>query len=199
MPEVLRVKSQWTGFSGAPGYTNLHFSEFVSEGYTQAMADGATAKTVAFWDAIKTVLPTVVTITVDPVVDIIQSDTGNLVGEFTTTPGAAKVGLQAGSYAGPAGACIAWGTTGIRNGRRIRGRTFIVPLGTASYEANGTLLAANLTAIQNAANGLIANTGVTDFTVWSRPSSSTATDGVAFPATTAVVRDKVAVLRSRRD
>lgn len=199
MPEILRVKINWTGFVGAPGYTNLYFSEFTESGYTQAMADGAVAKAVTFVNGIKTYLPNTVTIGVDPTVEIVQSDTGNLVGFFTTTPAAASAGAASGTYSAATGICFSWGTNGVRNNRRVRGRTFVVPFGGPYYDLDGTINNTALTALRGVGTALLATGGVTDFGIWGRPTSKGATDGVWFPAETATVKDKVAVLRSRRD
>lgn len=200
MPEILRVKINWTGFIGAPGYTNLYFSEFVSEGYTQAIADGAVSKASTFATQLRDYLPAAVTVGVDPTVEIVQSDTGDLVGFFSTTPAAAGPGALTGTYSAASGACISWGTNGVRNGRRVRGRTFIVPLGGTAYENNGTLAPAAVSALTSYANALKNNTTAPgDFGVWSRPSTPTANDGVWFAAETVSVKDKAAVLRSRRD
>lgn len=199
MPEILRCKINWTGFIGAPGYTNLYFKEFVSEGYTQAIADGAMAKASTFATQLRDFLPTGVTIAADPTVEIVQEDTGNLVGFFTTTPTAGGPGALSGTYSAASGACISWGTNGVRNNRRVRGRTFVVPLANAAYEANGTLAAGTLSALLSYANALKATGGTGDFGIWARPTGPAATDGVWFAAETASVKDKAAVLRSRRD
>jgi hypothetical protein len=200
MPEVLRVKLNWTGFIGAPGYTNLYFSEFNETGYVQADADGAVSKASTFATQLRDYLPAAVTIGVDPTVEIVQSDTGDLVGFFSTTPAAAGPGALTGTYSAASGACISWGTNGIRNGRRIRGRTFVVPLGGSAYESNGTLAPAAVSALTSYANALKNNTtGRGDFGIWARPTTKTATDGVWYPAQTVSVKDKAAVLRSRRD
>jgi hypothetical protein len=199
MPEILRTKLTWTGFAGAPGYTNFYFSEFVEAGYTQAMADGAVAKAHDFSLNIAALCPPTVTITTDPTVEIIQADTGDLVGFFSTVPGAAAVGARAGTYSAASGACFSWGTNGVRKGRRVRGRTFAVPLAGSCYQSDGTINDTDLATLRQIGVQLLSNTGVTDFGIWSRPSTKTATDGVWFPAQTSSVKDKVAILRSRRD
>jgi hypothetical protein len=199
VPEFLRVKINWTGFNGAPGYTNLGFSEFVSEGYTQAMANGAAAKARDFALNVAALVPTTVTLQVDPTVEIVQSDTGQLVGFFTTATVAPAVGTRAGSYSAASGAVISWNTNGVRNGRRIRGRTFVVPLAGSAYQADGTIAEADLATLRAIGNQLTVDGGITDFGVWSRPSGPGATDGQFWPAVGYRVNDKVAVLTSRRD
>jgi hypothetical protein len=57
-----------------------------------------------------------------------------------------------------------------------------------------------VSALTSYANALKNNTtGRGDFGIWARPTTKTATDGVWYPAQTVSVKDKAAVLRSRRD
>lgn len=68
-----------------------------------------------------------------------------------------RQGTASGVTPGPAGvgACITWRSSlATRSGR---GRTFIVPLYTNSYESNGTLSAGTLTGLQNAASALVSS------------------------------------------
>jgi hypothetical protein len=93
------------------------------------------------------------------------------------------------------------------NFRRVRGRTFIVPIGGASLAGDGTLDATKQGNIQSAANTLVASAAATvQLVIWSRPfpgdpnnGGSFARDGSSHPVKSALVRDKVAMLRSRRD
>lgn len=204
MVEMLRVRSEWTGFSGAPGYTNLFFRDFnggdPSGGdFDTATAQAAAAKTFQFWEAISNLLPTVVRIDVDAQVDVIESTSGDLVNSFSVVPEAPVGGDAPGPYSGASGAVINWRTGGIRNGRRIRGRTFVVPLSNGAYGNDGQLTPATRTTLQNAANALSVSTGTPDLGVFARPTSSTANDGDWSVATSASVPSLAAVLRSRRD
>jgi hypothetical protein len=92
---------------------------------------------------------------------------------------------------------VTLGSIVIINGRRLRGRTFLVPLGSTFYTTDGTPIETARTNIAAAAAVLIANTGGPPLGVWRRPSPSGV--GVLGVATTASVPDKAAVLKSRRD
>lgn len=188
-----KLISRWTGFSGAPGFTVMYFQD------TQTTAP---ADMRAFWDGVKSALPTNVTITVDGSGDTIDEATGDLVSVWTGTAPAPVVGTGAGVYAAPAGAMVRWNTAGIVAGRRVRGKTFLVPAISAAYAGDGSLDAADITVIQTAADALIAAAGSTPV-VWARPFAG----GVGVPArvgsfhniTTATIPDKAVVLTSRRD
>jgi hypothetical protein len=199
MAEILKVKVNWTGFTGAPGYTNLFFRDFSAGPVDQAMADGAVSKTYNWLTNWQSSLPTSVTLTVDPVVDVVEETNGDLVRFLTTVPGAALTGTGTGNYSAASGACVNWYTNGVRNSRRIRGRTFMVPLAGNALGPDGTLDNTKVTGIRSATTTFISQTGAGDLGVWSRPSGPGATDGVWYAVSSFTLPDKVAVLRSRRD
>lgn len=199
MAQMLKAKLNWTGFTGAPGYTNLYFRDFSEGPVDQAMADGAKTKLTNFMASLGTRLPSTVTLSLDSTMDIVEDTNGQLQGFLTVTPPAPVVGSVAGSYSAASGACITWNTNGVRNGRRIRGRTFIVPLGGTIYDTDGTISTTHLNAFRTAAADLTNSTGTGDLGVWARPTAPGATDGAWWVATGGSVRDKVAILTSRRD
>lgn len=204
MTELLRVKVRWSGFTGGPGYSVLHFRDFGTgdgEGgaVNAAAAQGAVDRTRAAFNLIIASLPQSVRIDVEPEVDVIEDTNGQLVNTFATTAPAQVAGTATTTYASSTGANISWNTRGIRNGRRIRGRTFLVPLALGSFDGNGVLAASTITRIQAMANLLTDTTGTPDLGVYARPSSAGATDGQWSVATSGKVAMRGAVLRSRRD
>jgi hypothetical protein len=105
---------------------------------------------------------------------------------------------------------INWKTAGVRAGRRVRGRSFLVPLLSQTFDVNGTATSAALTTVNGAAGPLYAGTeGDIRLGVWARPTAIKDVngnptgeyneDGVWHPATAHSVPDMAAVLRSRRD
>lgn len=191
---MYKTTSEWGGFPGAPGYTNFYF---------QGTGDGGSAAAVltetrAFWDALKYMLPGAVTIQVHPEVELIDPATGMMESVQNGTQPAVVQGAGGNQFSAASGACIGWLTGGIRNGRRVRGRTFVVPIAYDQYETNGTLTTNALTALNAAANGLASTEGA-DLAIWSRPSVKGANDGAVHFVTGVRVVDKVAVLTSRRD
>lgn len=201
MVAILRGKVNWSGFPGAPGYTVFHASTFQVE-----FSDGATALRNAmnnFMVAISNNLPNNVMVTPEAEVEMIEDTTGELLNSFTTAPIAGTQGTGGLAYSGPTGAVVNWRTSTIRRGRRMRGRTFLVPLANASYENDGSLTAAARADIQAAADTFIADVG-TELLVYGRPTPSTTAnpgphaDGTTGVVTSAQVPDLAAVLRSRR-
>lgn len=128
--------------------------------------------------------------------DVIDDVTGTLTGVWSTTGGAAVA--MTGYATGPAGvgACIGWQTGGIVYGKKLRGRTFMVPLSGDSYDSTGTLTANVLSVLGTFANAMQASGPLA---VWSRPNPAKARVGNSYGVVSNRIRDKVAILTSRRD
>lgn len=203
MTAMLRVKMRWSGFQGAPGYSIFHFRDFGGTGEwnpgpTEAAA--AVARIDTFAQGILGVLPAGLTLQVQGDVEEIEDTNGSLTDiHAVTAPAARTPSHAAGPYSGPTGAVINWRTSTVRNGRRIRGRTFLVPLIGAAFENNGTLTTTAIGTITTAANALISQTGSPDLGVYARPSAPGVADGQWAPAAAATIPDMAAVMRSRRD
>jgi hypothetical protein len=199
MATVYRVKARWQGFVGAPGYSVFHFKDELI---------AAAAKVRTFFDGIKAHLAPPVQIQVINDVEILDEGTGKLVDIATAgNPAVVNSTATAGSgYSAPSGALVTWRTGGVRKGRRVQGKTFLVPLVATSYQADGTMNSVAIAAIELAAAQLaLNNTTATQFGVYARPIQGGLLDlgvdipGVWHPATGYRVPDMVAILRSRRD
>lgn len=204
MTAMLRVRTVWSGFNGAPGYTNLFFHGGATnpgedDQQSQTFAASAYAKARTFMAVYGPVMPTDVTLTVDPNVDVLEETNGELVTSYAVAPGLPITGTDQGTYSVVSGGVISWNTSGIRRGRRIRGRTFLVPLAGNQYTSDGRLTTSSVDRMRNAAAALIADTTGARFGVWARPSGPGATDGEWHPVTSAKTSDLPAILRSRRD
>lgn len=191
---IHQVRSVWTGFSGAPGYTNFYFSSVIGE-----EAAGAAIQAVnTFWGSVGLMLPSGVRVETESELTVIDEVTGTIEGyETGDVEGLAYEGNVDQGYSAASGAVINWGTDGVRNGRRIRGRTFIVPLGGDAYQDDGTLTSNRLSSLRSQAESLVANGAGPEFCVWSRPVGGSG--GQFAPIVSSRVPDMAAVLRSRRD
>ena len=189
---IYRATATWTGFVGAPGYT----SWFADDSGTPA---NLITGLKGFFDAMTPWLPTDVTVSVPDTYDELDETTGTLIASGTApiAPGE-FVGERTEVYSAPAGACVTWVTDDVVAGRRVRGRTFIVPLSSYATALDGSLGATALTDIRTAASDAITAMGGA-FCVWHRPTTAAPASGSAHPITSFNVRDRVAVLRSRRD
>lgn len=190
-----KIVVTWSGFAGAPGYSTLFFS-----GTTIV----SSAVPTAFFQTVGPLTPTGTTITIPNNGELIDEETGKMTGTWQSGSGGTSAGATTSSYVPQSGAQIRWDTTSFFNGRRVRGRTFLVPLNLNQYTTGGVILPASITSLQGAANTLISASGGT-FGVWHRPVYSTGTGdpvlqkpGVFFPVTTALAVTKPCTLNSRR-
>lgn len=195
---------RWQGFIGAPGYSIFHFRDFgAPEGWdpTVAQAQECVDKVRTFADAIKGNIVYGSSLQVLNDVEEIEDTTGEMVNVMSTTAPAVvnATTTAAFNYAGPVGAVINWRTSTVRRGRRIQGRTFLVPLLSNNFEVNGTLGAGSITTLAAAAAALSADGASPDLGVYARPSKDGVTPGQWAPVTGYNVPDMGAVLRSRRD
>lgn len=201
---ILRITALWSGFMGAPGYSNFFFNTdggFWDGGLvgdaTQEAANGAAERVLAAFNLMREELPSGVEIQLDPEADVIDSDTGEMLG-IIEVPGGNAIGAGGGGgWSAASGAVVNWRTNDFRFGRRIRGRTFLVPLAGSAYESDGTLAGGSRNAIRDFGAEMVGGTGSADFGVWSRPRDGAG--GVWATAVAATVPDMAAVLRSRRD
>lgn len=200
MPEMIRVKINWTGFVGGPGYTNLHFEPTVDGPITQEVVDAAVAKVDTFLVELRYSTPVAVTTRVDPIVQEVNELNGDLEDFYTATTAAAAPGMSTAGYSSASGACINWYTNEVKNGRRVRGRTFLVPLGSDQYDTTGTLTTSFLTGMNAAAALLSDDTDAARLVVWHRnPVGQIIPEGGAYAVSAWTLADKVAMLTSRRD
>lgn len=204
MAYLMRAKLHWTGFTGAPGYSVFHFRDFDTVDTTlptTAQAQAAADRIHNFAVAFSRHLPAAAAVQAHPEVEIIDEATGRLEDVRSIVPGAKQAGssTNTGGYAAASGAVINWRTQGVRNGRRIRGRTFLVPLSGTAFDSSGTLTSACMTDLNTAATGLTNTSGSPDLGVYARPTAPGAADGNWVVASSFTIPDMAAVLRSRRD
>lgn len=179
----------WSAPGGGTGYSVLHFANAGSSSPAQQIA----ADTRVFFNALNVVLPNNVIITFDSEVLDLALD-GTLENVYAVTPPAQVTGLGTGEFARAAGAVVNWGTGVILSGRRLSGKTYIVPTAGNTFDTDGILTTAARGAIQTAAaNFITATASNRALGVWSR-----ARTGFA-PVTQASVPIQGAILRGRRD
>jgi hypothetical protein len=203
---MLLVQILWTGFAGAPGYTNLAFLGDSATPAPQGNVDTVVARADAFAQAMVANAPAAVNVQVSGEVKQVDPATGAL--QAILAPQLQPAGHQGQgldpNFSGASGACIDWTTSTIQGNRVIRGRTFVVPLSNFAYDG-GSLKGDVLTQLRAAATALVTESGAEalPFAIWSRPRPATAPGGAragkAGRVVASTVPDLAAVLRSRRD
>lgn len=201
---ILRITALWSGFTGAPGYSNFHFGTdpgFFDGGLfgdaEQLAAQAAADRVRDAFEEARSYIPLGVNINVQNEAEILDSDSGEIVGfGEVDTPTVTGLGTS-GGWSAASGAVVNWRTNDYRFGRRIRGRTFLVPLAGEAYQDDGTLSGDGRTAVQDFGSTMIGGGAAPEFGVWSRPRDGAG--GVFATVTSSNVPDMAAVLRSRRD
>jgi len=188
--DVLRMRCVWGGI----GVTGGGLSTF----YFDQAGSGSPADVRAFFEAIKANIPSAVTITVPNGGDVIDTSNGALSGAWSEPSGGGiTTGTFAGDYPQGVGLRVVWNTAGIYRGRRVKGSTFIVPIGAALWGLSGQLDPATQAIFQTAADTLAASGSMP--VIWSRASDvAPATTGINSAVTSATVPSLVSWLRSRR-
>jgi hypothetical protein len=166
----------------------------VSVFYTNFGSD-ATVELATFFNALRTSFPNVVSWSIPNAGDVIDETTGQITGAWIGGTAAGIVASGVGAYAAGTGLYVRWQTAGIVGGRRVKGRTFLVPLLASLYQSDGTITDSTLTAINTAANNLVL---AGKLRIWHRPTTPGGSDGSAFTITSAQGPDKVTSLRTRR-
>ena len=157
----MRVTWDGTGVVG-PGVTTLYFSGSMT---------GIPASVSTFFNAIKSVIPAGLTITVPSSGDVVDEATGELTGAWSATGGSSIATTGTANFAQGVGARIVWNTAGVFLGRRVRGSTFVVPIVASAYDSGGLVGTTVVATLQTAADALVAAVS-TAFKVWSRPRPS---------------------------
>lgn len=182
--------------AGSPGVITMYTTSTPAEDGTTAQA--TMDRLGAAVEAARSLLHESVTVVSDSYVDELNPATGALTASWSVT-GFSKVGSSAGTELPPATAlCVTWLTNSYINGRRLRGRTFLSPLGAGQLESNGTPNSFAATILDSFGSSWSDNSGDGPNTVvWHRPTPGN--PGSAQPIVGYRRVDKYAVLRSRRD
>jgi hypothetical protein len=196
---INQIRVTWAGFVGGPG---------ISTFYAPASATPDLTRLRAFFQGLTGVLPPAVQVTFPSSGDTLDPTDGSLVAQWSGGAAPAAVnGTGSGGVSMAQGVQVRWGTNEVADGRAIGGRTFLVPVTTACFGADGLLTAVNQSGIQTAAQSIIA--GVPIFHVWHRPKYGPkptgggprpiVRTGSSAPITTQTVPKLPIVLTSRRN
>lgn len=196
---LMRVRVSTTGWPGAPGLNTFYFS--IPD--DAVVPDNGDCLTVA--NRVRTGLnsdfkqnfPTTWIATVSPTVDILNMITGALEGSESVTAPATVAGTTSATF-GPEASMLALNqnTNDVVNGKRVRGRSYFGPIAPVA-DANGTPTATQKNNIELMGSSLGGATGgAPEWVVWHRPVNEAG--GSAHKIVTWLLRDRFAVLRSRR-
>jgi hypothetical protein len=187
---IAKINVSWTGWNGGPGLSTF-FALNQQPGDTIALAPLRDF----FFAAVTGHLPSIVSIAFPVAGDVLDETTGLVLGGWSATPVSPVTGVGATNFSATSGAVITWRTLTIVNGKRIRGRTFLVPLLASAYAPDGTL-DTNFRGNVLAAGAALIAQSVTTFGIYHRPVSGAG--GKIAQIAAATMTDRAMVLRSRR-
>jgi hypothetical protein len=184
------------GYTGAPGYTKLHFLPASSSGPTTAEVNAAAAAGRALLVSTVSNMPTGVTYNCTSPAQWFD-DAGVLKGEVAITSLPAQiVGTGGTTYPGGVGAVVYWNTNAVNGGHKVKGRTYFVPLASAAFSTDGTLTSGLVTALTTATGTFIGTNPPP--CVNSRNLGKPGRGNATYAVTSASVKDRTAFLRTRR-
>lgn len=184
--------ARWAGGRIGVGASVFHFQSIAGGSAAQGCANAVRTLFAAFASA----LPDDVLITFDPEVRDLAND-GTLTAVYPVTPPSSVAGASTASFLNGSGALIRHSTASIVNGRRLLGRTFLVPYAPGSFGTNGDLSSTSQATLNTAFATFktqAASAGA-NFAVWSRANSLvadvTASNAVARPTTLRTRNDRL--------
>ena len=127
--------------------------------------------------------------------DLVDDGTGDITGTWTSSALAPVNAAGAAPVMG-VGARVEWLTGAVYNGRRRRGRTFLVPASSAEIVGQG-MLSDNFVNNVGAAASTLVTAAAGSLMIWTRPTTAHPV-GAAHAVTSGYVPDQVSWLRSRR-
>lgn len=194
---MLRIRSVLTGVAGAPWYLNMYFS-----GDDQTSAEAARDRVSTFWTTLAPVIIDDVTVTVEGNVPVIEPADGSLRGFLGVTEAVIEPTSTGDPLPFATQGLITTNTDVVRDNRRVQGK-LLIPGMTETGQSTGVgPSAANLTLMDDAAEGLWSALPEEGLVVWSRPKGAESPfpgPGLEAKVTSTTARGFWAVLRSRRD
>lgn len=197
---IQRIRVVWSNFPGAPGYSNFYAQDTPPNTLNAALR--------VFFDSVKALVAGSAVFTFPTASDTIDMSNGKIVGQVPLTAVATVTATGSGNFSGGSGAVVDWLTGSFVRGRRLRGRTFLVPLTQGTQDSNGSLATASQTTIQTAATALVTAAGGTMHIysppvfekdpVTGKPTDTVKFTGQSASVLSATVPDLCAILRSRR-
>lgn len=158
-------------------------------------AAAAQPQVLDFCAAWRNGMPDDVTLSVPDTGDVINEETGDLTSVWAGGTDGGYAGIGSAGWAAGVGMMIGWRTAGIVDGRRVNGRSFMVPLVSTVFGTNGLPLTAWVDVFLDEANDLIAHTPG-NMQIWSRPKGESL--GSTHSVVSATVPVTATSLRSRR-
>jgi len=190
-----------SGDQGGLGISRFHWNSVAGNPIAQADCNAANAAIRQMYQSNNNFWPQDITLVVQPVVQILEADTGRLDRLMTAVASPNTVGgAGTGNYSVGIGARINWKSPFVIGRRFARSNTMMIPLVASSFQTNGLLASGTVSGLNSAAATLItALTAVgLQLVVWHRPKGDPPAGGVTAGIGVGTVPATPSGLRSRR-
>lgn len=200
MTDLARVRLAASGWNGGPGVNVLHYSSGTLGAWDGAAAQSTIDELHAFVNDCSMLWAPGITITFPTSLDIIDSDTGNLIGiEPVPTPVAAVASTGTGaSVSRGSQVCMNLLTDMFRNGRRLQGRIFLGPVAQGQIGSDGAINLGSRQLFESKMAAMTSGVG-TRLAVYSRPKGNPPSTGYYGDVVAVHCKVTPANLSSRRD
>lgn len=188
MPQEYVVR--WTGGRIGQGASVFHFKSIAGGSAAQTIANAVRA----MFNSQASSLSADLSFEFDPEVRELAND-GTLTAVYPVTTPLPVVGSNAGSFVNGSGLMVRHSTGLIVNGRRLLGRTFIVPALSAQFDTNGDVATTARTSWDSVFATMrtaVAGPGA-NFAVWSRA------NGIVGDVVSSATQARPTTLRTRND
>lgn len=196
MASIWRYRMRWSGWAGGPGVSTLYASDVAGTPQDHANAVAGLFADVMTPSGAPSLMPPNVKLVGDPYVDVINPATGDQTGTVAVAPVATINGGALAAYSDVSGLSITWITAAFLNGRRVKGRTYFVPMSGGAYDTDGTLSTAVLASVQGAITQYLGK--ISEPVIWHRPTTVGGSDGSDSSIAAGRIIDHPAILTSRR-
>lgn len=187
---IFEYSVQWSGARIGSGASVMHAG---TDEPSTILAQAFAAKVNTFFGAIAKYLPNVITIQFPNEVKVFEGN-GTLIGVETITAPPQVNATGTAPFINGAGGCVRWNTGAVAGGRRIVGRTFIVPMVSDAFQTGNTK-ATTQGDFNTAINGYLANSTGVDL----RPAVWAKSQSLAYPITSGALLNRPSTLRTRND
>lgn len=155
---IAQLQVTWKGLPGGDGFSFFYVSSTAA----------SISPLPTFFDAIKAFFPLKINWVVNPFWKFIDETTGKMTGAGGGGPQPTITATGADAFAPQTGVQVRWETAGFENGRRVKGRTYLVPCVGAQFGSNGVPSATMCNTI-NAAADVMRQAYTGNLVVWHRP------------------------------
>lgn len=187
MANLVRVRCPWSGSALVGAGVSTFYVEESNTGFVSDIA--------GLFTQCGFTLPAGVTVSIPNTGDLIDIPTGEISGTWVDGAASSVTGSGSGTFSLGVGIRLVWNTSGIRNGRRVKGSTFLVPTVGGIFATDGTIATTTVNSLQTAVNTYI--TAMAGFArIYSR--AAPGVPGQANAVISGTVPDAVSWLRTRR-